>query len=103
MQLQCKLILAHLNIWQHDSLPAKLQWLKLPSERLLEIHISDNDGRQDIHSRITPHTWWVSQITQFSPGVPIVLESRLNRLPVSVVRQEYIHVQRLVANIGLLP
>ena len=97
-QIKIVVDLAHLNIWQHDGLPAKLQWLKLPSERLLEIHISDNDGRQDIHSRITPHTWWVSQITQFPPGVPIVLESRLNRLPVSVVHLEYIDVQRRVAD-----
>lgn len=64
--------LAHLNIWHHHSKEAKLQWLKLPQERLLEIHISDNDGRHDTHSRITQKTWWVSQIPQFPTVVPFV-------------------------------
>ncbi len=73
------------------------QWLKVPPERLLEIHISDNDGRQDLHSRITPQTWWVSQIAQFSTVVPFVLESRLNRLPVSVVQQEYDRIAALIS------
>jgi sugar phosphate isomerase/epimerase len=89
--------LAHLNIWHHHSQQAKLKWLKLPPERLLEIHISDNDGRQDIHSRITQKTWWVSHIAQFPIRVPIVLESRLNRLPVSVVQQEYSRITALIS------
>lgn len=89
--------LAHLNIWHHRNLQTLEQLLELPSERLLEIHISDNDGRRDIHSRITPKTWWVSQIAKFPTGVPIVLESRLNRLPVSVVQQEYKHIAALIS------
>ncbi len=88
--------LAHLNIWHNHSHLAKLQWLKLTPERLLEIHISDNDGRHDTHSRITPQTWWVSQIAQFPVGVPIVLESRLNRLPVAGVTQECDRVKQLL-------
>lgn len=96
-QVKIVLDLAHLNIWHHHSKEAKLQWLKLlPPERLLEIHISDNDGRHDIHSRITQKTWWVSQIAQFPSGVPFVLESRLNRLPVSVVQQEYGRIAALI-------
>jgi hypothetical protein len=71
------------------------QWLRLPVDKLLEIHISDNDGRQDIHSRITDNTWWLSQITNFPKGIPLVLESRLNRLPVSVVQQEYDRIAAL--------
>ncbi len=96
--------LAHLNIWHHHSEQAKLQWLKLPPEKLLEIHISDNDGRQDIHSRITQKTWWVSQIAQFPNKVPIVLESRLNRLPVSGVQQEYNAIAALIStqNVAVL-
>ena len=88
-QVKIVLDLAHLNIWHDRSLETKLQWLKLPPEKLLEIHISDNDGRRDIHGRITQKTWWVSNITQFPLEVPIVLESRLNRLPTSVVQSEY--------------
>lgn len=95
-QVKIVVDLAHLNIWHNKSTIAVEQWLGLPSERLLEIHISDNDGRQDIHSRITSNTWWVSHITQFPAGVPIVLESRLNRLPVSVVQQEYERIAALI-------
>ena len=94
-QIKIVLDLAHLNIWHHHSQQAE-QWLKLPPERLLEIHISDNDGRQDLHSRITQKTWWVSRIAQF-PTVPFVLESRLNRLPVSVVQQEYDRIAALIS------
>ncbi|MCP6759952.1 MAG: sugar phosphate isomerase/epimerase [Fischerella sp. CENA71] len=88
-QIKIVVDLAHLNIWHDKSLVALNQWLGLPPERLLEIHISDNDGRQDIHSRIKDTTWWIPHIAQFPTGVPVVLESRLNRLPISVVHQEY--------------
>ncbi|BAY91329.1 MULTISPECIES: hypothetical protein [unclassified Tolypothrix] len=71
----------------------------LTLERLLEIHISNNDGRQDIHSRITDDTWWLSQITQFPDEVPLVLESRLNRLPIVVVRQEYEQITNLILDL----
>lgn len=95
---QIKLVvdLAHLNIWHHHSDGEKLRWLELLPERLLEIHISDNDGKRDIHSRITQKTWWVSQIDRFPTGVPIVLESRLNHLPVEVVQQEYNCIAALI-------
>lgn len=96
--LQVKIVvdLAHLNIW-YDKSPLVLnQWLGLPPEKLLEIHISDNDGRQDIHSRITDNTWWLSHITKFPIGVPLVLESRLNRLPMSVIQTEYKRIIDLI-------
>ncbi|MEO1761634.1 MAG: sugar phosphate isomerase/epimerase, partial [Cyanobacteria bacterium J06629_18] len=57
----------------------------------------DNDGRHDIHSRITQKTWWVSHVAQFPTSVPFVLESRLNRLPVSVVQQEYSNITDLIS------
>ncbi|MBR8837800.1 MAG: sugar phosphate isomerase/epimerase [Stigonema ocellatum SAG 48.90 = DSM 106950] len=95
-EIKIVLDLAHLNIWHHHSLQAQ-QWLELPPERLLEIHISDNDGRLDTHSPITQETWWVSQIAQFPTVVPFVLESRLNRLPVSVVQQEYHRIATLIS------
>lgn len=88
--------LAHLNIWQNHTLEAKLQWLQLTPERLLEIHISDNDGRHDTHSCVTPQTWWISHITQFPVGVPIVLESRLNHLSVAGVKQECEQIKQLL-------
>jgi sugar phosphate isomerase/epimerase len=94
-QIKIVVDLAHLNIWHHKNEVMLNQWLGLPLERLLEIHISDNDGRQDIHSRITDNTWWLSQMTHFPKGIPLVLESRLNRLPVSVVQQEYDRITAL--------
>lgn len=94
-QVKIVVDLAHLNIW-HDKTKILLnKWLGLSPEKLLEIHISDNDGRQDIHSRITDNTWWLSQITHFPKGIPLVLESRLNRLPVSLVQQEYDRIAAL--------
>ncbi|MEA5628083.1 sugar phosphate isomerase/epimerase family protein [Nostoc sp. UHCC 0251] len=97
-QVKIVVDLAHLNIWRDKTEILLNEWLGLPPEKLLEIHISDNDGRQDIHSRITPHTWWTSHITQFPVGVPLVLESRLNRLPVSVVQQEYERIVALIVS-----
>ncbi len=97
-QIKIVVDLAHLNIW-HDKSRIALDWsLGLPPERILEIHISDNDGRQDIHSRVTSDTWWVSHISQFPVGVPKVLESRLNRLPVSVVQLEYEQIAALIGD-----
>lgn len=95
-QIKIVIDMAHLNIWRHSSDKEKLQWLKLHPERILEIHISDNDGLHDTHSRITSRTWWVSQVAQFPKVVPVVLESRLNRLPVSAVQKEYDRIFNLI-------
>lgn len=97
-QVKIVVDLAHLNIWRDKTEILLNEWLGLPPEKLLEIHISDNDGRQDIHSRITANTWWLSQITNFPKGIPLVLESRLNRLPVSVVQQEYDRITALIVS-----
>ncbi|MBD2492680.1 sugar phosphate isomerase/epimerase [Aulosira sp. FACHB-615] len=94
-QIKIVIDLAHLNIWHQKNEIILNQWLGVPLDRLLEIHISDNDGRQDIHSRIMDNTWWLSQITHFPKGIPLVLESRLNRLPVSVVQHEYERIATL--------
>ncbi|RUS98576.1 hypothetical protein DSM106972_079620 [Dulcicalothrix desertica PCC 7102] len=96
-QIKIVVDMAHLNIWRHYSDKEKLQWLKLPPERILEIHISDNDGLHDTHTRITQNTWWISEVAQFPKVVPIVLESRLNRLPVSIVQQEYDRIVTLIS------
>jgi len=95
-QIKIVVDLAHLNIWHHKNEIMLNQWLELPLERLLEIHISDNDGRQDIHSQITDATWWLSQITHFPKGISLVLESRLNRLPMSTIQKEYKRITDLI-------
>ncbi|KRH95740.1 MULTISPECIES: sugar phosphate isomerase/epimerase family protein [Cylindrospermopsis] len=88
--------LAHVNIWRNQSLSEKLEWLKLPSERILEIHISDNDGKRDIHSPITDSTWWVPYAAQIPRAIPIVIESRLNRFPPSIVKEQYLYTHNLL-------
>jgi hypothetical protein len=79
--------MAHLNIWKKETIPEKLQLLELACDRLLEIHISDNDSYRDSHTAITERTWWVPYAAMFPPLVPLVLESRMNRQSVEQVRQ----------------
>ena len=81
--------LAHLNLWHDTSIPEKLSLLNLPLERILEVHVSDNDGKRDIHSRITENTWWVPWRDRIPPSVPIVLESRCCNGSVNEMQQTY--------------
>lgn len=91
--------MAHLNIWKKETIPEKLQLLELVCDRhlsggalkgnrLLEIHISDNDSYRDSHTAITERTWWVPYAATFPPNVPLVLESRMNRQSALAVRQQ---------------
>ena len=86
--------LAHLNLW-HGSTLEKLHVMQLAPERILEIHISDNDGARDTHAAITPKTWWIPYMADFPPSVPIVLESRMNHQSVEQVRQQVQQIQAL--------
>jgi sugar phosphate isomerase/epimerase len=88
--------LAHLNIWTQNNLADRLQAISLIADRLLEIHISDNDGYQDIHSIITDRTWWLAWIDRLPSGVPFVLESRLNRLSAGDLQSEYQRIYALL-------
>ena len=81
--------LAHLNLWHDTSIPEKLSLLNLPPERILEVHVSDNDGKRDIHSRITNDTWWVPWRDRIPPSVPIVLESRCCNGSINEMQQTY--------------
>jgi hypothetical protein len=98
--------MAHLNIWKKETIPEKLQLLELvcdsevlppTADRLLEIHISDNDSYRDSHSAITERTWWVPYAAMFPPNVPLVLESRMNRQSVEQVRQQIEVTQSLLS------
>ncbi|NEQ25093.1 MAG: TIM barrel protein [Microcoleus sp. SIO2G3] len=88
--------MAHLNIWKAESILQKLQLLDRFDNRLLEIHISDNDGQRDSHTTISDRTWWLPYAPLFPPDVPIVLESRMNRWSVEQVRQQVQTVQAIV-------
>lgn len=89
--------MAHLNIWKKETIPEKLQLLELASERLLEIHISDNDSERDSHTAITERTWWVPYAATFPALIPIVLESRMNRQSALAVQQQVEVAQSLLS------
>jgi sugar phosphate isomerase/epimerase len=85
--------LAHLNIWPRRQFEQRLQVIELLRDRLLEIHVSDNDGLRDIHTTITDQTWWLPLRKQLPRSMPYVLESRLNRCSVLSLQAEYQRVQ----------
>lgn len=85
--------MAHLNIWKTPTPSEKLRVLQIAQNRILEIHISDNDGYRDSHTIISDRTWWIPYITTFPTHVPIVLESRMNRQSVEQVQQQIETVQ----------
>ena len=87
--------MAHLNLWHDCSTEEKLHLFQLARDRILEIHISDNDGLRDTHTAINEKTWWVSHIANFPSDVPIVLESRMNHQGVEQVRQRVQQTQAL--------
>lgn len=91
--------MAHLNIWKKETIPQKLQLLGLACDRLLEIHVSDNDGYRDSHTVISDRTWWVPYAKTFPPDVPIVLESRMNRQSSEQVRRQLQAAQAIVNEI----
>jgi sugar phosphate isomerase/epimerase len=90
--LKWVLDLSHLNIGWND----RLEVIDAIADHLLEIHISDNDGRRDLHSRITPQTWWLPWRDRLPSHVPYVLETRLNRQPVAHIRAEYERVRSIL-------
>jgi len=85
--------MAHLNIWKTSALSQKLRVLEFAQGRVLEIHISDNDGYCDTHTTIGDRTWWIPYIASFPAHVPIVLESRMNRQSAEQIRQQIDAVQ----------
>lgn len=95
-ELDLVIDMAHLHIWKTESIAQKLQLLDRFADRLLEIHISDNDGQRDSHTTISDRTWWLSYTQMFPPDVPIVLESRMNRQSIEQVRQQVQIVQAIV-------
>lgn len=74
--LKWVLDLAHLNLWRSDRLEA----IYLLKDRLLEIHLSDNDGRRDLHTAISEQTWWLPHLEILPVSVPYVLETRLGSI-----------------------
>jgi sugar phosphate isomerase/epimerase len=88
--LKWVLDLAHLNLWREH----RLEVLELLGDRLLEIHISDNDGRRDLHTVISEKTWWLPYLEILPTSVPYVLETRLT--PIRSGHSIAIEYQRVV-------
>jgi sugar phosphate isomerase/epimerase len=88
--LKWVLDLAHLNLWQEH----RLEVIDSLKDMLLEIHISDNDGRRDLHSKISEKTWWLPYLEILPASVPYVLETRLS--PIKSSQQIEIEYQRVV-------
>ena len=91
--LKWVLDLAHLNLWQSGRLEA----IDLLKDRLLEIHLSDNDGRRDLHTAISEKTWWLPHLKLLPVSVPYVLETRLGSiLSFHSIANEYQRVVNLL-------
>lgn len=95
-EINLVLDMAHLHIWKTESISQKLHLLEMNVDRLLEIHISDNDGQRDTHTTISDRTWWLPYAPLFPPDIPIVLESRMNRQSVEQVQKQVQTVQAIV-------
>ena len=73
----CLLIdLGHLaissNILKFDRLDFIERCIKNFGERIFEIHISNNDGLRDLHSRITKDSWQLEVLRKFSKLVHLM-------------------------------
>ncbi|GAP97973.1 sugar phosphate isomerase/epimerase family protein [Leptolyngbya sp. NIES-2104] len=95
--------LAHLNLWHDCSISEKLQVLQSAKNRLLELHISDNDGIRDNHTQISETTWWLPYVAYAPIDIPIVLESRMNGQTVEQVHQQVQRVQAIFAATNASP
>jgi sugar phosphate isomerase/epimerase len=95
--LKWVLDLAHLNLWPEHRLEA----IALLGDSVLEIHISDNDGRRDLHTAINERTWWLPYLEILPTSVPYVLETRLVSLP--SCHEIAIEYQRVVKLLSYVP
>jgi len=59
----------------------ELTWARLQDyDRIVEVHVSSNDGRRDLHGVVDNATWGLDwAVARSCSGVPLVLESRLHR------------------------
>jgi hypothetical protein len=82
--LKWVLDLAHLNLWRLPdgtlARSGRLEAIDLIKDRLLEIHLSDNDGRRDLHTAISEKTWWLPHLEILPVSIPYVLETRLGSI-----------------------
>ena len=87
-QVELVVDMAHLNLWHDCSTVEKLHLFQIAQNRILEIHISDNEGLRDTHTAINERTWWVPHVASFPSDVAIVLESRMRDCKLVCVRDK---------------
>lgn len=88
--------LAHVGLWGRAARVEALAALgALP---LLEVHVSDNDGRSDTHTPIRDDTWWVGRAELPGAEVPWVIESRMGRAEVASMSATLRHVAALLGS-----
>jgi sugar phosphate isomerase/epimerase len=70
--------LAHLGLWPQDSPARRLEVFHRARGRILEVHVSDNDGQRDLHTAISERAWWWPFGDVLPEAVPVVVETRLD-------------------------
>ena len=87
---------AHVNIMMHQGV-ATSSFLRtlLDDEKVVEIHLSENDGIHDHHTPITRNAWFWGALRS-RPDVPIICEGRLNHMGYETLKDNYQMVMSLL-------
>lgn len=70
--------LSHLNIVAHHERKIEMSLTEelISSNKCVEVHVSANDGRQDLHLPVNdPDTWWLPLLTKINPKAVLFCES----------------------------
>lgn len=85
--LDYALDLSHVNIVAHRSFRIERGLTRelLASPRCIELHLSMNDGRSDVHARIEPGepAWWMPLLDARNPDAAVFVEGNEMRKPVN--------------------
>jgi sugar phosphate isomerase/epimerase len=87
-ELQLVVDLAHMNLWTTELFSERLHVLEQFSERIMEIHISDNDGRRDLHTAFSERCWWWNYRSLLPANIPVVVETRVGDSSSSSLEQQ---------------
>jgi hypothetical protein len=73
---------SHVLIQLHSGVMTAATWTRLQSyARVAELHVSDNDGRRDLHRPLTARSFGIGWARErAADGVPLVLECYMHKL-----------------------
>lgn len=81
---------SHLFIQRRSGvLPERVLARLLESPLVEEVHVSENDGRRDLHRTISGETYLLSWARERSRDLPVVLESYWHRVPPSERERQF--------------